>query len=154
TLDTSSSDMPFFTLGRESSYAVSVRVIGDPPYTWTVTGPLPPGVVEVDDPRGGMTLWGVPTVAGSYPVSVRGPDAKGNMGIRIIPLVVTALHNDSRQLPNIVAGVSAQIQLPVDGGRAPYRWSVVAGSPLPDGMTLLNSGVLSGSASRTGDFQF
>src|SRR5262249_46804404 len=38
--------------------------------------------------------------------------------------------------------------------RAPYRWSVVAGSPLPDGMTLLNSGVLSGSASRTGDFQF
>jgi hypothetical protein len=146
------SDTPFLTLGRESSYALTVY--GEAPYTWTITGALPPGMVEVDDPRGALTLWGVPSVSGSYPITVRVTGAKGNAGIRLIPLHVTPLHSDALKLPSIVAGVSAQIPLPVDGGSAPYTWSVVTGSTLPPGMTLSSSGVLSGSPSETGSFYF
>jgi hypothetical protein len=154
TLDITSNDTPVLTLGRESTYTLSLRFAGEAPYAWTVTGALPPGLVEQDDPRRALTFWGVPSASGSYPITVRVNDAKGNAGIRIIELGVTPLYSDSRKLPNIVAGVRAQIQLPVGGGRAPYRWSVAAGSSLPPGMTLSDSGVLSGSASGAGPFRF
>ena len=67
---------------------------------------------------------------------------------------MSPLHSDALKLANIVAGVNAQIPLPVDGGSGPYRWSVVAGSTLPPGLTLSTAGVLSGSPSDAGDFQF
>jgi hypothetical protein len=140
---------------RRFSPSAALRFGGDAPYAWTVTGALPPGLLAVqDDPRRALTLWGVPSAPGSFPVTVRVTDAKGNAGIRIIPLRVTPLHSDSRKLPNIVVGVRAQLQLPVDGGNAPYRWSVAAGSSLPAGMTLSDSGVFSGSASGAGYFAF
>jgi hypothetical protein len=152
TLETTSPDNPVLTLNRQSSYALTVSSVS--PYKWSTSGALPPGMVEVDDPNGSLTLWGVPSVAGSYPVSVRVTDAKSNAGIHIIPLVVTPLYSDSLKLPDIVAGVSAQIQLPVDGGTAPYKWSVAPGSSLPPGLTLSNSGVLSGSSPKSDTFQF
>src|SRR5262249_36699347 len=100
TLDVDSIDTPFLTLNRESSYALSVGASGKSPYTWSITGALPPGMTKQDDANGKLTFWGVPKIAGAYPVTVRATDADGNAAIRLITLRVTPLYGDSRRLPD------------------------------------------------------
>ena len=153
TLDLGSNYTPFLVLNRQSIYDFYLSTPGTAPYTWTITGALPPGVVEQDDPSGSMTFWGVPTVAGSYPVTVRVTDAKGNAAIRIVPLRVTPLYTDSLRLPDGVVGTLNQIQLPVEGGVPPYRWSL-GGGAAPPGMTLSTSGILSGVPTAADAFNF
>ncbi len=149
TLYISSNDTPFLTLNRVSSYRLSASGTLST-FTWTVKGALPPGMIEQDNPDGSLTFWGVPTVAGSYALTVQVTDAKGNTSIRLIPLRVTELHSDSRTLPVGVTNVMSQIQLNVAGGTPPYQWSVATGSQLPAGMNLSPSGLFSGTPSNAG----
>ena len=49
---------------------------GTGPFTWTVTGKLPPGVAQTS--RGAPSLSGTPTKAGTFAVTVKVTDSAGN----------------------------------------------------------------------------
>lgn len=58
-------------------------------------------------------------------------------------------------LPNASVGHSYSSQFVVTGGVAPYSWSLSPGSAgLPSGITLSSSGLLSGTPTHTGTFDF
>ncbi len=154
------SDPAFLTLNRVSSYSIRA-VASSPPYNLTLTGSLPPGMVRQSSDGDTLTFWGVPSVPGTYSITVRATDAKGNLGVRNVSVHVTPLYGDSPgntlsdtlSLPHAVVGLMSEISLPVGGGTPPYRWSLTSGSP-PPGMTLSTSGLLSGTPSRAGFFSF
>lgn len=52
-----------------------------------------------------------------------------------------------------VPGLAYKQLLIVTGGKGPYTWSVISGS-LPPGLTLATNGVLSGTPTKTGTFNF
>ena len=56
-------------------------------------------------------------------------------------------------LPGAGVGVAYSQVLSASGGTAPYLWSVTAGV-LPTGLTLSSAGVISGTTSATGAFNF
>ncbi len=76
----------------------------------------------------------------------------GVTGLRLeaqsLPLQVT-----TTTLPDATDGVSYSEQLNAIGGTGSYTWSL-SGGTLPSGLTLSNSGILSGTTSEQGDFSF
>lgn len=71
----------------------------------------------------------------------RGPD-------RVPPIAIT-----TSSLPGGTVGSAYSATLTASGGTPPYSWSVVSGQ-LPAGLTLSNSGVISGTPSASGSFFF
>jgi Putative Ig domain len=65
-----------------------------------------------------------------------------------IPLVVA-----STSLQQATAGASYSTMLSGSGGTTPYTWTLTSGS-LPSGISMQNSGLLSGTTSQTGTFTF
>src|SRR5262249_2168757 len=58
-------------------------------------------------------------------------------------------------LPNGTVGVPYAAQLEVEGGQTPYVWAPAPGSaPLPPGLILTSSGVVSGTPATVGDYLF
>jgi hypothetical protein len=51
-------------------------------------------------------------------------------------------------------GVAYTATFTVTGGQSPYAWSLATGSSLPTGFTLSSGGVLSGTTTQTGTFDF
>src|SRR5215469_8088982 len=77
-----------------------------------------------------------------------------------VPLTVTAapdsqstLSITTTQLPSAQVGVSYKTTLTANGGSTPYKWSLSSGS-LPSGLSLANSGVISGTPTMPGTFTF
>ncbi len=64
------------------------------------------------------------------------------------PLVVV-----TTSLPGGTAGTAYSATLQATGGMTPYTWSLASGT-LPSGVTLQGSGLLSGTTSQTGQFNF
>jgi len=66
------------------------------------------------------------------------------IGLQIAPLLpVTQLQVSTLALPTGIASQPYRAALSVRGGTQPYRWCVLAGS-LPPGLTINNSGTISG----------
>jgi hypothetical protein len=57
-------------------------------------------------------------------------------------------------LPVATNGIPYSATFTVTGGQSPYTWSLAAGSLLPTGLTLSSGGVLSGTATQSGTFDF
>lgn len=125
---------------------------GTPAYLFIlVAGQLPPGI--------GLSLGGVlsgtPTVAGNYSFTVRASDnasrtAEANFSISINSSNIT-LTNTS--LPAAQLNQSYSTALSASGGTAPFTFSVVSGS-IPAGMSLSTAGVISGTPTVSGTFNF
>lgn len=60
---------------------------------------------------------------------------------------------NSSSLPDWVIGRHSSLQLAVEGGVPPYTWNLQSG-PLPSGLSLSSSGILSGTPTRTGTYVF
>ncbi|MEN6602559.1 MAG: Ig domain-containing protein, partial [Bryobacteraceae bacterium] len=128
-------------------------------YTWSWSSSiLPPGLTL--SPAG--VISGVPTASGSFPVLIQVTSAAA--GVPALPpasqsytLTITfaPLSITTTSLPYGVVGSTYSASLTASGGYPPYTWSVVQGSlPLPGGLTLSSSGLISGMPTSAGTFNF
>ena len=130
---------------------------GTAPYTWSVTGTLPPGLTL--DTISGL-ISGIPTATPANPnVSITVTDAAGAtftqaLSITIAP-AITTLSIKTTSIADMKPGVPVSITMQAEGGTLPYKWSLSAGA-LPTGTISLdvNGGNFSGTPSTAGDYSF
>jgi len=125
---------------------------GTTPYTWSVaTGNLPPGLAFST----AGVLSGTPTAYGDYLFSVRVTDASGGTAVANEELYINPAPL-AIPYPGIdpgTAGTPYTKTWIATGGYPAYQWSIFSGV-LPPGLSFSNSGVLSGTPTTTGDYQF
>lgn len=126
------------------------------PYTYAVTGSLPPGVTLTGD-----TLSGTPTVPGTYNATITATDT-GSSGTGApftvsssytFTIAAPAITVTPTTLPNPTAGTAYAQTLSAAGGVDPYGFAVSAGV-LPTGLTLSSAGAVSGTPTEVGTFNF
>ena len=125
---------------------------GGQPYTWSASG-LPAGMQLSSS----GVLDGKPTSVGNSTVSFTvtddaGKSAVSSLGLTVAPPEGTIVITIS-SLPPGVVGRSYSQSLAAMGGTPPYRWSLSSGS-LPGGLTLSTAGVLAGTPTAAGTFNF
>lgn len=145
--------LPVATAGQSYSGSAALQA-GTAPFSWSISGGgLPPGL-SLDAASGQIS--GTPSTTGvsSYAISVT--DAAGASTLRACTLTVTggALSvSTAASLAPAIMGSPYSASLNANGGAGPYLWSVVSGA-LPGGLTLDPAGQISGSATKTGMYQF
>ena len=70
------------------------------------------------------------------------------------PRAPSAVQIGTGSLPSAGLSVPYSVSLSATGGKAPYTWTVLAGSQLPTGLTLSNAGLLSGTPTVPGNYGF
>jgi hypothetical protein len=96
------------------------------------------------------------TTAASATVTATSADesaAKGSSTISITPVASSSLTIATSALPDAARGSAYSAGLAATGGSQPYSWKIAAGS-LPAGVSLTDSGTLSGNPAKTGSFSF
>jgi len=128
------------------------RTGGTAPLVWSVSGALPPGML-LDTTAG--VISGVPSSSGTSTFTVQVTDATGKAVSQTFSITInSALLVTTSSLPIATVGSAYSQTFAAAGGRIPYSWAISSGA-LPDGLTLnKNSGVISGSASGAGNFNF
>lgn len=101
---------------------------GIPPLRWSVTsGSLPTGV-SLNQATGAMT--GVPTAAGSFPVTLTVRDVEGASGTVVATLAIAQrLALSARPLPSARVGTAYRARLATSGGVQPFRWRLTGVLP-------------------------
>ncbi|MCP3062748.1 putative Ig domain-containing protein [Myxococcus sp. K38C18041901] len=119
---------------------------GKPPYVFTTTGPLPPGITLA---REGL-LHGQPTQSGAFTFNVVASDANSRTISVSVSVSVSALPTITTQtLPEATRGIAYQHTLGATGGQGTLAWTLASGA-LPSGISLSTQGALSGTPSTTG----
>jgi hypothetical protein len=135
---------------------------GVSPYKWSVTADspnaLPSGLsLTADTSNGGATatLSGTTqTTLLNYAVKIQVVDANGNTTYTTLLLNTYAdLQIMSSTLPQATVSGVYSTQLSIIGYNPPYTWTLVSGI-LPDGLTLANTGVISGVPTTQGNYSF
>ncbi|MBE2286008.1 MAG: putative Ig domain-containing protein, partial [Prosthecobacter sp.] len=143
------------TAGRQyQAYTQTMTASGgNPAYTWTLeSGSLPAGLTL----SSGGVISGTPTVApGTYTFRVKATDTQGCSGSRDCSILFDCplISITPTTLPQATTTVAYSQQLTASGGSAPYTWSLEAGS-LPSGITLSSAGLISGTTTAVGSFNF
>lgn len=125
---------------------------GTAPYTFSITaGALPAGVTL--SPSG--VISGTPTQSGSFTVTITATDAASCRGSRIYSAIVNCpvIIISPATIPSAVSGAPYALALTASGGTAPYTFARTSGA-LPPGLTLSPTGLISGIATTTGNFNF
>lgn len=134
-------------------YAVSFSASGGTaPYTWSVSGSLPPGLTVASS----GTMTGIPTTNGTYTFTVTAIDSRQLSASRTFSLALGGSSfsiTTASPLPAGMVGQSYSASLAATGGKPPYTWTAAAG--LPGGLTLdTQTGAISGTPSTPGAFTF
>jgi len=117
---------------------------GAPPFTFTVspTNGLPPGLTLS---KASGAIGGVPTNTGTYTFTITATDALGcsASGVYTISIECPSLTLEPPVLPAALDGRAYSNVISAIGGQNPINFSLAVG-PLPNGLTLSPSGLLSG----------
>lgn len=135
---------------QSSLSATSLQAIGGaPPYSWSVTSGLPPGMML----NSAGLLSGTPTVAGTFSLLVNVTDSAANAPVAATYTVIvtppTVMVTTAGIIPLVQGVASPSITLTAAGGKKPYTWSA---TNLPAGMTLSTAGVLSGTPATANSY--
>jgi uncharacterized protein YhjY with autotransporter beta-barrel domain len=126
---------------------------GTSPYTFAITaGALPAGMSLSST----GTLSGTPTAGGTFNFTVRGTDQNSFSGSLAYSLVINAPTINilpTTVPPAVVAAAYGSLNLTTSGGTGPYTYALTAGA-LPAGMSVSSAGVLSGTPTAGGTFNF
>lgn len=150
--------MPGGSVGVTYSQNVSATG-GTPPYSWSISaGSIPTGLSL--NANSGL-ISGMPSVAGIFNFTVRvsgsvaGESASKALSINIDSGsgTPTLTITNSSTLPSGTPSVGYLQSLTATGGVLPYSWSVTTGT-LPTGLLLNSGGVLSGTPTASGTFNF
>ncbi|PWK85924.1 outer membrane autotransporter protein [Fulvimonas soli] len=142
-----------------AAYSQSVTASGGiGPYTYAVTaGALPPGLTM----SGAGAITGTPTGAGTYSFTITATDGSGGAGpytgshaytISVGAPAMTLTPASGTTLDG-TAGSPVSATFAAGNGTAPYSYAISAGA-LPPGVTLSSAGVLSGTPTAAGNFNF
>jgi large repetitive protein len=123
--------------------------------TWRIaSGELPPGLSLRTD---GLLL-GTPTATGAHDFIIQVMDEAFRFAEKPFTLTVVSSApvlsiTTPAELPAATLGASYSVTLAAEGGVPPYKWAFESGA-LPDGLSLdSDTGVLSGTPERTGEFR-
>jgi uncharacterized protein YhjY with autotransporter beta-barrel domain len=125
---------------------------GTGPYTFAlIAGALPNGLSL--GAGGGIT--GTPTVAGAFNFTLRATDSVNNVGSQAFTVNIGAniLTVTPPTLPNGTRNVAYSQNFGATGGTGTYTFARTSGA-LPPGMSLTNAGLLSGTPTSSGTFNF
>lgn len=126
---------------------------GTPPYVWSLAaGSLPPGLSLTST----GSLRGIPTQTGISSFTLKITDshqltAEAGVSLNVITSPISIINGPS--LPQGVRSEGYSLQLAAAGGTEPYRWTVYSGT-LPDGYTLSEGGLLTGTTRSPGIYSF
>ena len=102
----------------------------------------------------GGIISGTPPTAGTYSFTVKATDSLGTVVLKPYKLLIkNCVGISTSMVPNATVGTAFSNTLVVTGGTAPYTWSVADGVT-PPGLTLSNTGVLSGKATAYGNYNY
>ena len=149
TLEVATESLPEGTVGKLYALILAARN-GEPPYSWSIGG-LPPGV----EGSSSGEIIGTPTRAGTFPVQVAVSDAAGKRATRSFSLVIKpgSIIITTERVPDGRVGQPYSAGFAATGGVAPYRFGIVEGSA-PSGVSFNAAGVLTGTPTAAGTFQF
>jgi hypothetical protein len=155
-----------FIVGSAGAFVLPTPGGGTPPYTWSLApgSTLPPGMALASGSHltptfnpGQTILVGSPTTVGAFVFDLVATDATGAQMVRTFTINVSniALLGAVR-VP--VAGTPYAQQFTTAGGTLPYTYSMTPFSAdvpmLPPGLSLSATGLLAGTATSTGLYQF
>jgi hypothetical protein len=125
---------------------------GTPPYRWTATGSVPPGLTVFSS----GIIAGIPTAAGSFSFVLVVTDANQLSTSKPFTVVITGpvlSITTTSPLPNGSVGQAYSQTLAASNGSPPYQWA--AGAGFPPGLSLgPSTGIVSGTPSTVGSYTF
>lgn len=152
-LTISAGQLPRGSVG--TSYSQSIGASGgQTPYTWSLqSGTLPDGLILNQT----GIISGTPERPGTASFVLKLTDAVGasvnaTLSVTINPGTVV-LSIETTSLAEGVVGESYSQTLKGAGGSPPYRWDIVTGK-VPEGLTFLDTGVISGTPTTQGEVAF
>jgi len=139
-------ELPDATVGVAYSRTLTA-VGGRPDFAWLInSGALPPGISLAQS----GSLSGTPSAAGTFNFVVRVTDANNSLATKALTLIVkpaAPLTMTLSQLPRGSVGTPYSQNIGASGGQTPYSWSIQSGN-LPEGLTLNQAGIISGTPER------
>lgn len=132
---------PYYCIHQDVEIEIAVSGQNGP-YTVTVTGSIPDGLVMESNATGTiMTLTGQITSAGDYAFTIRAEDRFGNVQTK--DYSVTAIGIRETSLPDGKIACAYSKELTTDGMTGPIHWGA---SGLPAGLTIDSvTGIISGT---------
>jgi uncharacterized protein YhjY with autotransporter beta-barrel domain len=151
-LTVSPGSLPNGAVGSSYSHTITASGGDGGPYTFTLaSGTLPTGTSIASN--GNIT--GTPTVAGPYTFTIQATDGSSNTGTRTYSVTIGSniLTVNPASLPNGTQGTAYSQTITASGGSTPYTFARTSGA-LPPGLSLSSGGVLSGTPTANGTFNF
>jgi formylglycine-generating enzyme required for sulfatase activity len=142
--------LPNGTNGAAYSQALAATG-GQPPYGWSlISGSLPAGLTLAPN----SVISGTPTSNGTNNFTVQVTDALSATATQALTLYISPpLQVTTSALVDGTNGLAYNQQLSAANGQPPYSWSLLSGA-LPTGLTLASNGLISGTPTTNGLFNF